>query len=70
MMSPHIDLLIAHARHLDLVREASSFRAARDASRARRTAPSGGDPVVLSGERSGQKGVVVSGGLEPSTSRM
>ncbi|MGP8160815.1 MAG: hypothetical protein ACLQGJ_06280 [Candidatus Dormibacteria bacterium] len=35
MMNPHLDLLLAHERHLDLIRRAEISRLAREASRSR-----------------------------------
>ncbi|MGA2282104.1 MAG: hypothetical protein ABSH07_00245 [Candidatus Dormibacteria bacterium] len=39
MMNPHLDLLLAHERHLDLIRRAEISRLAREASRSRSPAP-------------------------------
>lgn len=65
MMSPYISLLIARERHHELVRAAERSRLRRDAAPARRSPSRARDPIAAeTGE------VVVSGGLEPSTSRM
>jgi hypothetical protein len=65
MMSPYVSLLIARERHRELVRAAELSRLRRDAAQARRSISLARDPIAAE-----TREVVVSGGLEPSTSRM
>ena len=65
MMSPYVSLLIARERHHELVRAAERSRQRRDAAQARRSMSLARDPIAAA-----PPDVVVSGGLEPSTSRM
>ena len=48
MMNPHLDLLLARERHLDLIRRAEISRLAREAARSRSLAPRTGSPAPLS----------------------
>jgi hypothetical protein len=75
MMSPDIQLLIARYRQSDLVLAAERHRLAGQARHAREGGPGGagpgGSPVArTAGSWRPAREDVVSGGLEPSTSRM